>query len=148
MTAMVVGLGNDWRGDDGAGLEVSRRLRSAAPPGAVVLEREAEPSGLLEMWKGKREVILVDAVQSGAEPGTVHRFDAAAAPLPAELFGRSTHHLSVADTVELGRALDRLPDRLEVLGIEGRRFDLGSGLSPEVGRTVERLAAELRHRLG
>ena len=148
MTVVVVGVGNDFRGDDAAGLEVARRLRCAAPAGAVVLDCEAEHTGLLHSWEGERDVIVVDATRSGATPGTIHRLDAAAGPLPAQLFAHSTHHLNVADTVELGRALDRLPERLEVLGIEGSRFDLGAELSPEVERAVEGLAAELLERLG
>ncbi|MFP5364517.1 MAG: hydrogenase maturation protease, partial [Thermoleophilia bacterium] len=109
MTALVLGIGNDWRGDDAAGLEVARRLRAA---GVRAAGSAGDPSGLLDAWDGEREVILVDAVRSGAAPGTLHRLDARARPLPARLFRGSTHHLSVADAVELGRALGRLPERL------------------------------------
>ncbi|MBN1529374.1 MAG: hydrogenase maturation protease [Thermoleophilaceae bacterium] len=140
----MLGIGNPWRGDDAAGLEVARRLREA---GLRALEREGEPSTLLDAWEGEREVILVDAVSSGCEPGTVHRLDAAAAPLPAELFAVSTHHLSVADAVELARSLGRLPERLELYGIEGAAFDAGGGMTPAVAEAVEAVAAELRARL-
>lgn len=146
MTAIVIGVGNEWRRDDAAGVEVARRLRPAAPPGAQVLEREGEPSGLLDAWEGKAEVIVVDAVRSGARPGTVHRLDALAGPLPAELFRASTHHLSVAEAVELGRVLGRLPEWLTIYGIEGRDFAAGSGLTPEVERAVKRVTAELLER--
>ena len=142
----VLGVGNQWRRDDAAGLEVARRLDRELPRGVRVLEREGEPTGLLDAWQGEREVVLVDAVSSGAKPGTVHRLDAIAAPLPAELFRASTHHMSVAEAVELARALGRLPERLELYGIEGADFGAGSGLTPEVEHAVERLAAELRER--
>ena len=147
MSVVVVGIGNEWRRDDGAGLEVARRLGSSPPPRTRVVEREGEPSGLLDTWEGENEVILVDAVSSGAHPGTIHRLDALAQPLPAELFRASTHHLGLADAVELARALDRLPRRLEVYGIEGRDFAAGPGLAPEVERAVEAVTAELRERL-
>jgi hydrogenase maturation protease len=91
---------------------------------------------------------VLDAVSSGAEPGTIHRLDALAAQLPAELFRGSTHALGVAEAVELGRALDRLPERMLVLGIEGKRFDAGAGLSPEVERAAARLMHELAAQLG
>ena len=142
----VLGVGNQWRRDDAAGLEVARRLDRELPRGVRVLEREGEPTGLLDAWQGEREVVLVDAVTSGAKPGTVHRLDAIAAPLPAELFRASTHHMSVAEAVELGRALGRLPERLELYGIEGADFGAGSGLTPDVEHAVEGLAAELRER--
>ena len=140
----MLGIGNPWRGDDAAGLEVARRLRAE---GLRALEREGEPSSLLDAWEGETDVFVVDAVSSGAEPGTIHRLDARAGPLPAELFAMSTHHLSVAEAVELARALGRLPERLEVYGIEGAGFEAGSGLAPPVERAVEAVAAELAARL-
>ena len=141
---LVLGIGNDWRGDDAAGLEVARRLRAA---GLRALGRAGDPSGLLDAWAGEREVILVDAVRSGAAPGTVHRLDATARALPARLFRGSTHHVGVADAVELARALGRLPERVELVGIEGGTFAAGQGLSPAVGRAVDAVTSQLRSRL-
>ena len=143
MTPLVLGIGNDWRGDDGAGLEVARRLRAV---GVRAVGRGGEPSSLLDAWEDEAEVILVDAVSSGAAPGTVHRLDARAGPLPPRLFGASTHHLSVADAIELGRCLGRLPQRLELYGIEGERFQAGRGLTPQVRRAVDEVTAELERR--
>ena len=131
----MIGLGNPWRRDDAVGLEVARRTGGTAV--------EHDPSRLLDLWAGEREVVLVDAVRSGAEPGTIHRLDAAAGPLPAELFGVSTHHVGLAETVELARALGRLPERLDVYGIEGGDFAAGTGLTPAVQRAAAVLAAEL-----
>jgi hydrogenase maturation protease len=139
----VIGVGNEWRSDDGAGIAVARLL-DPAPAGVRVLAREGEPLDLIEEWTGAREAIVVDAASSGAEPGTVHRLDASAGPLPVELFGQSTHALSVAEAVELGRMLGRLPERLLVLGVEGERFGAGNGLTPAVEAAVGRLARELR----
>jgi hydrogenase maturation protease len=144
VTALVLGLGNEWRGDDAAGLEVARRLRAA---GVRAVEREGEPSSLLDAWANESEVILVDAVSSSAEPGTIHRLDARAGPLPVRLFRGSTHHLSVAEAIELGRSLGRLPERIEVYGIEGRRFEAGRGLSTEVRLAVDEVARELAAKL-
>jgi hydrogenase maturation protease len=93
-------------------------------------------------------VILVDAVYSGAEPGTVHRLEAHARPIPGSFFHRSTHAINVADAVELARSLGELPPRLVVYGIEGRSFEAGVGLSPEVEKAaqevVEAALRELR----
>ena len=85
------------------------------------------------MLDGADEIVLVDAVSSGAPPGTVHSFDASAEPLPAVLFGASsTHALGLAEAVELARSLGRLPGRVLVYGVEGGTFAYGKGLSPEV----------------
>ena len=140
---MVIGIGNRWRRDDAAGPEVARRLREADPPGVQVLEQEGEPIALLAAWSGAEEALVIDGVSSGASPGTLHRFDVAEGPLPAEFFSGSTHTLGVPDAVELARELDRLPKRLVVYGIEGEDFAAGEGLTPKVEASVERLAAQL-----
>jgi hydrogenase maturation protease len=139
----IVGLGNALRGDDAVGLAVARRLRELAPA-ADVIERSGEPAGLLEAFgDGAEEIVLVDAVSSGAPPGAVHRLDASVAALPIAA-GASTHGLGLAETIELGRALGRLPARLIVYGIEGRVFELGAPLSPEVAEAADAVVVELR----
>lgn len=139
-----MGIGNAWRNDDAAGLAVARLLQGMLPEGVEVLEREGEPSGLIDSWEGADAVWLVDAVSSGAEPGTVHRHDASSVELPAALFDTSTHHMGLAEAVELARALDRLPATTIVYGIEGASFDTGETLSPEVEAAAARVAEAVR----
>ena len=113
---LIVGVGNAWRSDDGAGPALARRLGDDPR----VLVYEGEPVGLIEAWAGADEVVIVDAVSSGAAPGTVHRLDARAEPLPnSELLRGSTHAFGLMETIELARALGRLPPQLLVYGIEG-----------------------------
>ena len=141
-SVMVIGVGNALRHDDGAGLVVARRLcarRGGVP--IVVREHEGETLALLDLWAGSDAVVLVDAIRSGARPGTIHRFDASERPLPRELRGSSsTHAVGIGEAIELARSLQRLPRRVLVLGVEGRRFDAGVGLSAEVEAGVDSLA--------
>ena len=142
---MVIGVGNAWRCDDAAGIEVARRLAAAPPEGVrVVVTDGGDVVGLVAEWRPGDEVAVVDAASSGARPGAVHRFDAVASPLPARMLRSSTHTFGIPDTVEVARALGRLPRSLSVYAIEGSRFTLGAGLTPEVERAVEQLVAELR----
>ena len=143
---LVIGLGNSFRGDDGAGPAVARGLVDQVP--ARVRAYEGEPVGLIEEWTADDAVIVVDAVSSGAPPGTIHRLDPLSQPIPAALSQGSTHAFGLAETIELARALDRLPDRLAVYGIEGGRFTAGQELSPAVARAVESVRLELCERLG
>ena len=134
---LIIGAGNEFRGDDGAGLVVSRRLSALGLQGVRVLEVEGDGTAVMAAWKGADAVILVDAVYSGAAPGTVHRLEAHARPVPGSFFHRSTHAINVADAVELARSLGELPPHLVVYGIEGNSFEAGIGLSPEVERAVQ-----------
>jgi len=139
---LVIGLGNELRGDDGAGIEVARRLRGlAAEAGIDVRAQQGEPAGLIDAWSGRKAVVVVDTMRSGAEPGTICRFDASCEPLPAQLRGSSsTHALSLAEAIELARALGRLPPRVVVFAIEGQRFETGAALSDEVRAVIPKVA--------
>jgi hydrogenase maturation protease len=143
----LIGIGNRFRRDDGAGLEVARRLRLAHPPGVRFFEQEGEPASLIETWSEVEEALVVDAVSSGSPPGTVHRFDASTQPLPAKLFRASTHAMGLSDAIELGRELNRLPGRLVVYGIEGESFEAGEGLTQAVQDAVAALVLDLYHEL-
>lgn len=139
----VIGVGNDFRRDDAAGLEVARRVRAAAPAGVRVLEHDGEPAGLLDAWDGADVAYVVDAVRGTDGPGAVHRIEVGDAPLRHRQDRDSTHALSLGEAVALGRVLDRLPARLVLLGVEGGDFTAGEGLGPEVAAAVEAVAAEI-----
>jgi len=138
---VLIGLGNDLRGDDAAGLLVARAAREASRGGVDVVEAGGEPIDLLDAWENAEAAVVVDAVVSGAAPGAIQRIDAAAGPLPAPFAAPSTHALGLAEAVELARALGRLPDRLIVFGIEGTDFATGGEPSAAIRSAVASLAA-------
>ncbi|MDF5755229.1 hydrogenase maturation protease [Spongiactinospora sp. TRM90649] len=129
---VLIGVGNEYRGDDGAGLAVARLL------GGV--QNGGDPAELIEVWTGIELAIVVDAARSGAAPGTVLRHTGLEG-LPATT--ASTHSLSLRDAADLGRALGRLPGRLVLYTIEGADFGFGSTLSPAVATAVVTLATAL-----
>jgi hydrogenase maturation protease len=139
---LVVGIGNDGRGDDAVGLVVARRVRArlAAADAVAVVECDGDAASLLDRWSAASLVIVIDAVRSGATAGSLHRVDLVRhrAPLPPR--GRSSHALGLAEAVELGRSLGRLPPRLVLYGIEATVFDLGAPLSSPVAAAAIRVA--------
>lgn len=137
VSSLVLGVGNPDRGDDGAGIHVVRRLQGR---GRALEVRDC--SNLVALWADEPDVTVVDATISGGEPGTVTRFDGLTDRLPSSTF-QSTHSFGLAESVELGRALGRLPRRLTVYGIEAGSLAHGEPLSPAVQRAVETLAAKL-----
>jgi hydrogenase maturation protease len=129
---VIIGVGNEYRSDDAVGLVVARRLRELLADSATVLELNGDGVALMETWRGAETVIIIDAMRSGARPGTIHRFDANSQSIPKSSFRCSTHAFSVAEAIDLSRVLDDLPQRLVIYGIEGKNFDAGLGLSVEV----------------
>jgi hydrogenase maturation protease len=146
---VVIGVGNPYRGDDAAGLTAAERLESRVPDGVSVLPCEQEPTRIIDTWRGARAAVIVDAVVSGVDPGTLHRVDASREPVPAHVFRSSTHAFGVGETIELARALGRLPQRIVVYGVEGATFAAGVGLTPQVetavDRVVEAVLGDLEH---
>lgn len=150
---LIVGVGNGFRRDDGVGPWLAARLQTAliaagASTGVEVIELSGEGAGLITAWEGRQRVIVIDAVQSGAAPGALHRFAAEAAPLPRGVFRCSSHQFGPAEAVETARALGRLPTELVLYGIEGADFGYGEALSPEVERAALALAKRLANELG
>jgi hydrogenase maturation protease len=133
---LIVGIGNVFRSDDAVGIALARLLRERVTAGVHVIEETGEGAALVEAWRDARAVILVDAAQSGAPPGTLHRLDLHSQEFPREFSRYSTHAFGVAQAVELARALHCLPGCLIFHGVEGKIFASGEGLSPEVQRAL------------
>lgn len=148
MNVLVIGIGNAYRGDDAAGLRVAALLKERAGDRLKVFERSGEGAALMEAWHGASVVILIDAAQSGAPLGTIHYLDANAGTLPRQLLNPSTHAFGVVEAIELARALNQLPPRVTVYAIEGRGFEMGAALSPEVERAAREVAARIIDELG
>ncbi|WP_343079447.1 hydrogenase maturation protease [Ostreiculturibacter nitratireducens] len=140
VTRLVIGCGNPMRHDDGAGRAVARALSHM---GMEAVEASGEAGGLLALFEGRRDVVLVDACASGSEAGTVHEFEAGTGPLPASLGTVSSHGFGAAAAIELARSLGALPPRLRVFAIEGTEFGHGEGLSPPVEAAVAALVRRL-----
>lgn len=148
---LVIGIGNELRSDDAAGLLVARQVKNRNLPGVQVREFTGDGAEMMDAWVGFQSVFVFDATSPAEAPGTVHRFEGHREPLPAALFNVSTHSFGLAEAIELGRSLKRIPDELIVYGIEGENFTLGQSISPAVTASIqavsEAVSAELRKRL-
>jgi hydrogenase maturation protease len=143
---VVIGVGNDFRGDDAAGLLTARRLKSSSAVRAV--EHTRDGLSLMEHWRPLDHVVVVDALRSGHEPGTVFRFEATEGPVPGDAGWVSSHSPGVAEGIETARVLGQLPRSLTVFGIEGDRFEPGTGVTPAVAEAVEEVARAILDEIG
>ena len=142
-TILLIAIGNSFRRDDGAGPMVAEKL--ADTPGLDILILPGEGTELLEAWSGHNDVLVVDAMRSGEVPaGGIRRFDALVETLPKDAFPCLSHRFGLAEAVEMGRILGRLPASLTIFGIEAEDFAQGPGLTSAVAAGVDRLVAEIR----
>lgn len=132
--AVVIGVGNRLRHDDGVGPAVAAACAARDMTGVRVITEMADLTGLLDTWSGARLAVLIDAVVSGsAPPGTVRcRRPDDLGHVPAV----SSHGMDVAAMIRLGRALDRLPAEVVVISIEAADTGHGPGLTDQVAAAV------------
>lgn len=143
--ALVICIGTETRADDGIGLAVAHHL-ATAHPGVEVTCAAGEPIELIDLWSPWNQVVVVDAVATGAEPGTVRILDATVDRVPVA--GRtSSHGIGLADAIELGRSLGRLPGRLSVVGVEVADVTPGRPMTGAVAEAVPRAAAAVLQEL-
>lgn len=144
---LVVGVGNERRGDDRAGLLVVRRLRRLGVAAlAELIEHPGDGAGLIELWQGRERVIVVDAVDAALQ-SEVAWFDVSASRGGFETTATSTHAIGLAQAVELARALGTLPPKIEICAIAAARFDPFSSASTAVERACAAAAAAIADKL-
>jgi hydrogenase maturation protease len=138
---VVIGVGNEYRRDDGAGLAVVISLRDRVPPGVDLVLTDGEPTRLIEAWTGAEVAVVVDAVRADPpRPGRVHRFELDRA-LTGATRTASSHGFGLDDAIQLALALDRMPSRLVVHAIEAADLGQGTGLTPPVAAAVDEVAS-------
>jgi len=143
-TVVVIGVGNEYRRDDGVGHTVvavlRERLREGPPPGVALATCDGDPARLIGLWEDAALAVVVDAAHAHpGTPGRVHRIALDGNRL-APPSATSSHGLGLGEAVELARALGRLPGHLVVYAVEGADGSFGTGLSPAVAAAVPLLA--------
>ena len=141
----IIGVGSPF-GDDRLGWVAVETLQGSAALAALgggslsfsILDRPG--TLLLAHWHDADNVLVVDAVRSGAPPGTCHRLE------PGELSAFesiSSHGFGLASALELARALNDLPPHLVIYGIEIDPSGAGCSLSEPVRRSLPWLIQEI-----
>lgn len=145
--ALVIGIGNPARGDDAVGGQVARLVAVKAHH-VRVIELDY-PSDALNAWSPEDTVVIIDAVNTGGNPGDIHLTDVVANKLPAGNWsGGGDHALGLAAVVELARALGKMPRKLVVVGIEATRFNHGSSITDAVEAAVPAAAVAVLAAVG
>ena len=134
---LVIGMGNEFRGDDAAGVHVARLLKNRAIPGFDVVETSGEGTELMRLWEDYDTVFLVDAVQSRNQVGEIYRFTCRDIEKFQKWFHCSSHVFSLPQALQMAKELDKLPAHVVIFGIEGVCFDFSEKMTPEVTTSVE-----------
>ncbi|MGA7987574.1 MAG: hydrogenase maturation protease [Candidatus Dormiibacterota bacterium] len=136
---VVIGIGNRYRRDDGSALKVLEDLSGRVPDSTSLVESDGEPTHVIDSWDGAALAVIVETVRRGDAPGTVMaiEWDLRQSPPAPHRGEHGSHSLGIVEAIELGRAIERVPDRLRLVGIEPLDVGWGEGLSDPVARGVD-----------
>ena len=135
--AVVIGIGNRFRRDDGSALLVIDALAGRVPATTVLMESDGEPARLIDSWADAPLAIVVETVRQGGRPGAVSNLDWASHEARSSSGERGSHGLGILEAIALGRAVGRMPRQLLVVGIEPEDLGWGEGLSDAVARGIK-----------
>jgi hydrogenase maturation protease len=149
MKTLVLGLGNPLLGDDAIGLLVVGRVREqvAGRDDVDVQEDEAGGLRLMERLTGYQRAIIVDAIVSGAAPGTIHRLESGEVPTQRTAIA---HGIDLPRALELGKALGlAMPLQVRVVAIEAASvLEFRHDMTPAVAAALEPAVATVLEELG
>jgi hydrogenase maturation protease len=149
LSVLVLGIGNLIMSDDGIGSRVIQRLQECYrfPEGVILHDGGTLGTALLPLLEGVEKLLVVDAVDTGATPGTVVRLAGQDIPLimGAKL---SPHQLGLTDLLAVAALQGVAPREIVVWGIQPARLDMGLELSPAVACKLTSLEAGVLEELG
>ena len=132
--ALVLGIGNDFRCDDGVGVAAARRIAELRIAGVRVMIDVGDPASVLDAWTDVSLVVAVDAATcDGAQPGRIRRWSTGCHAASALV---SSHGFGLAQTLSLGEALGRLPRRLVIFTVDVEDVSRQATLTPAVAGVV------------
>jgi hydrogenase maturation protease len=135
--AVVIGIGNSFRRDDGVGPAVAAAVGRAAAPDVHVTTDPGDPTAILDAWAGAHLAVIIDAaVLTPSTPGRIHRYAMSQLPTARTV---SSHGVNIVMVLALGEALGQLPEEAVLFAVEVSDTDFGVGLSPKVAEAVPRV---------
>ena len=143
---LIIGCGNLLRGDDATGPVLIRRLWDRGLPERVhCADGGTGGMDVAFQMRGVPHVILVDACQSGSEPGTLFELPGDEVEQLPPVDGINLHSFRWDHAIAFGRWLlkDDYPEKITVYLVEGGGFEMGQALTPAVDSAVDRLADKI-----
>jgi hydrogenase maturation protease len=144
LAILVLGIGNLVMTDDGIGVRVVQHLekRFRFPAEVTLLDGGTLGLDLLPKLEGVDRLIVLDAVETGKEPGTVVRLAGDEIPI-AMATKLSPHQMGLKDLLSVASLLDCAPDEMVLWGVQPASVDLGTELTPPVAARLDLLASHV-----
>ena len=148
VTTLVLGVGNLLMSDEGVGVHVIKRLveNYKLPEEVQVLDGGTLGMDLLYYLEGAENLILIDAVETRKDPGTLVRLEGDDVPAFLSL-KMSPHQIGVPDMLAAAKLKDVFPKRLILWGVQPELLEIGLDLSPIVAAQVDTIIQQVLEQL-
>ena len=139
---LILGIGNSLLGDEGTGIHMLDYLRRHHPELIDVTYLDGGTlSFTLAPWiEEANNLIVIDAAELEAEPGTVTVFCGEEMDRFAGKTKRSVHEVSLGDLLAIAHLTDTLPENRALIAVQPRDVDWGHCLSNPVKQALPEAA--------
>ncbi|MBS1513680.1 MAG: hydrogenase maturation protease [Bacteroidetes bacterium] len=137
---LVLGIGNKYRCDDGAGIAAAEMLEQMHIENFDVKTLDGEGAKIIESWNGYDDVVIIDAVKKNGSAGNIYEINANEDELKSDFFNYSSHAFGLAEAINISKVMNRLPKKLTVYGIEGKSFNFDTKLTPKIEKAAAKTA--------
>lgn len=142
MSVLILGLGNALMTDDAFGNRVVETLAKhyVFPPDVMLVDGGTLGLDLLPRLEGVQRLLIIDALEMGAEPGEVFRLTGEEVPR-AFASKLSVHQMGVQDLLAVAELQGHLPQELVVWGVQPASIEMGLELSSPVAEAMKKVIA-------
>jgi hydrogenase maturation protease len=143
---LLIAIGNSYRGDDAIGIIIGDEYKKIYPE-AEVVKVEDDLTRLLQVWSGRR-VVLVDCLHAHEVlDGEIIEYDSIYKILHKRKTFSSSHNLSLLEVLELSNIMGMSPAGLHFVGVVGSQFHLGKKPSKAVLRAIPEAVNKIREQM-
>jgi hydrogenase maturation protease len=144
---VVIGVGNLLLEDEGIGIHTVRALEEMNLNQDVKIIDGGTAPDLIAYTEARDKLIIIDAAKAGGEPGTIYRFQPQDLAADSEIT-LSVHELDVEQNLRLMALTGNKPSEIVIIGVEPKRMDWGTELSPELQPVIPEIVKVVLREIG
>lgn len=144
-TPIIIGIGNEFRGDDAVGIIIARKLKKDFPT-LEIIEFQQTELDLIDYFKRFKSVVLIDAISSTeSKKGTIEKFIIDQDFEFSRLNYFSSHSISLGEILGIAKIMNSLPNKLVIIGINASNFQMGTQISFDIEATYLLVKEEIKN---
>ena len=142
---LILGIGNTLLADEGVGVRMLDWMQRHYPTleGIDYIDGGTLSFTLAPYIEGADNLVVIDAAELQAAPGTVRVFEGAAMDAFAGKTKRSVHEVSLGDLLAIAHMTSTLPQNRALVAIQPQKIDWGNCLSNVVKQALPEAASQI-----